>query len=61
VEPFVDGCDVEGGLVADGELVEPGGDGSMAFESVDAAFDGVTAAVVAGVEGGWTAAVAGAS
>ena len=39
-EPVVDDGDVEGGLVADGELVIPCGDGAVAFEPVDAAFDG---------------------
>jgi hypothetical protein len=32
---------VDGGFVADGELVIPGGDGAVALEPVDAAFDGV--------------------
>jgi hypothetical protein len=43
---------VEGGLVADGELVVPGGDGAVALEAVDAAFDGVPLLVPLGVEGG---------
>src|SRR4051812_4514824 len=41
-EPFVDRCDGDSGFVAHGEFVVPGGDGSVAFEPVDAAFDGVT-------------------
>jgi hypothetical protein len=56
VEPFVDGSDVDGGFVADGQLVIPGGDGPVAFEAVDAAFNGVALLVQLGVEGGWPAA-----
>jgi hypothetical protein len=37
---------VEGGFVADGELVESRSDGAVAFEPVDAALDGVTPPVV---------------
>jgi hypothetical protein len=40
-EPFVDRGDVDGGVVADGELVVAGGHGPVALESADAAFDGV--------------------
>jgi hypothetical protein len=56
-EPFVDGGDVDGGLVADGELVVAGGEGAVAFEPVDAAFDGVPLLVDLSVEGGRAAAV----
>jgi hypothetical protein len=42
--------------VAHGEVVEPGGDGAVAFELVDAALHGVTLFVGLGVEGGWSAA-----
>jgi hypothetical protein len=48
---------VDGGFVADGELVEAGGDGTVAFEPVDAAFDGMPLLVDLAVEGGWPAAV----
>jgi hypothetical protein len=34
-EPFVDGRDVDGGLLADGEFVVAGGHGSVALEPVD--------------------------
>ncbi len=34
-EPFGDGGNVEGGFVADGELVVPGGEGTVAFEPVE--------------------------
>src|SRR5689334_22179383 len=54
LEPFVDGCDGDGGFVADGEFVVFGGDGSVAFEPVDAAFDGVSLFVDFLVEG-WSA------
>jgi len=54
-EPFVDGGDVDGGLVADGELVVAGGQGAVAFEPVDAALDGVPLFVDLAVEGGWPA------
>ena len=56
-EPFVDDCDVDGGFVADGELLVAGGDGAVALEAVDAAFDGVALFVVFGIEGGRAAAV----
>ena len=52
---------MDGGLVADGEFVGSGGDGAVAFEAVDAAFDGVAGFVVFGVEGGWASTVAAAS
>lgn len=45
-----------GGAVDDGEFVEAGGDAAPLFELVEAAFDHVAAFVVAGVEGGWSAA-----
>ena len=47
---------MDGGFVADGEFVVPGGDCAVAFEPVDAAFHGVALLVDLGVEGGWTAA-----
>lgn len=55
-QPLVDGGDVEGGFVSGGELVVAGGHGSVVFELVDAAFDGVTLSVEGGVEAGWPAA-----
>ncbi|GAA2374450.1 hypothetical protein GCM10010404_32480 [Nonomuraea africana] len=45
---------MEAGLIADGEFVVAGGGAAVAFESVDAAFDGVTASVVLAAEAGWT-------
>src|SRR5207244_6788752 len=42
----VDRRDVDRGFVADSELVVAGGHGTVAFEPVDAAFDGVTLLVV---------------
>ena len=51
-EPFADGGDVEGCLVADGELVVAGGDGPVALEAVDAALHGVALLVPLGIEGG---------
>ncbi len=48
---------MDGGLIADGEFVVAGGDGPVAFEPVDAAFDGVPLFVDLRVEGGWPAAV----
>jgi hypothetical protein len=48
---------VDGGLVADGELVEAGGQGPVAFEPVDAALDRVPLLVDLAVEGRWTATV----
>lgn len=57
-EPFVDG---DGGVVVDGKLVVPGGDGAVAFESVDGAFNCVALLVDLCVEGGrpaaWAASV----
>jgi hypothetical protein len=50
-EPFADGGDVEGGFVADGELVVPGGDGAVALEPADGALDGVPLLVLLLVEG----------
>ena len=46
---------MDGGLVADGELVVAGGQGAVAFEPVDAALDGVPLFVDLAVEGGWPA------
>jgi hypothetical protein len=42
---------VEGGLVADGELVVAGGDGTVALEVVDPALHGVPLLVPLRVEG----------
>jgi hypothetical protein len=56
-EPLVDRGDVDGGLVADGEFVVPGGRGAVAFEPVDAALHGVALLVDLRVEGRWPAAV----
>ena len=47
-QPFIDRGDVDGGLVADGEFVVSGGQGAVAFEPVDAAFDGVALLVEVG-------------
>jgi hypothetical protein len=47
---------VDGGFVADGELVVPGRDGAVAFETVDAALHGVALAVDDRVESGWPSA-----
>jgi hypothetical protein len=55
-EPFVDGGDVDGGFVADGELVVAGGDGAVAFEPVYAALHRVPVFVAFWVEGGRPAA-----
>jgi hypothetical protein len=41
---------VEDGLVAGSEFVVSGGHGAVAFESVDAALDGMTLPVVQGAE-----------
>jgi hypothetical protein len=49
---------VEDGFVADGEFVVSGGDGAVAFESVDSAFDGVPGSVVVRAEPGRAAAEA---
>src|SRR5229473_646484 len=51
-EPFADAGDVEGCLVADGELVVAGGDGAVALEPADAALDGVALLVLLFAEGG---------
>jgi len=51
-EPLVDGGDVEGGFVADGELVVSGGDGAVALEPADPAFHGVAGLVQFRVEAG---------
>ena len=48
---------MDDGFVADGEFVEPGGDGSVAFEPVDVAFHRVALLVDVGIEGWWTAAL----
>lgn len=52
-EPDVDGSDVDGGHVADGEFVVSGGYGTVLFELVDAAFDSVTLLVGLGIEPWW--------
>jgi hypothetical protein len=49
-EPDVDRGDLDGGFVADGELLVANGDGTVLLEQVDAALDGVSAAVGGGVE-----------
>jgi hypothetical protein len=51
-KPVVDDGDLEGGFVADGELVVPGGHGTVPFEPVDAALDGVALPVVKRAERG---------
>jgi hypothetical protein len=51
-EPFVDRGDVNGGFVADGQLVVAGGDGAVALEPADAALHGVACFVQLRVEGG---------
>jgi hypothetical protein len=45
-QPVVDGGDLDDGFVADGAFVVSGGDGAVAFESVDAALDIVSLLVV---------------
>ena len=52
-EPLVDDRDVDRGLVADYEFVEPGGHGSMLFELVDATLDRVAVAVEHRIECRW--------
>jgi hypothetical protein len=49
-QPPSDGGDVEGGLVADGELVVAGGDGTVALEPVDPGLNGVPLLVPLRVE-----------
>lgn len=56
-EPGVDDGDVDGGGVADGEFVVAGGEGSMLFELVDTAFDGVAVFVDRGIERGRSSAL----
>src|SRR5260221_7159545 len=51
-EPFVDRGDVEGGEVAEGELVVAGSDGAVALEPADAAFHSVALLVQFRVERG---------
>jgi hypothetical protein len=55
--PDVDGGDVDGGLVADGEFVAGGGHRAVLFEQVDAALDGVALFVDLPVGRGWPSAV----
>ena len=50
-EPLADSSDADGGKVADGEFVVSGRNGSVSFESVDAALHGVTLLVDLAVEG----------
>ena len=50
---MVDAGDVDGCLVAHGELVVAGGQGSVVFEMTEAAFHGVAVLVRHGVEGRW--------
>jgi hypothetical protein len=52
VQPLVDGGDGEGGFVADGEFVVPGGHGAVLFELVDAALDSVPLPVDNGIKCG---------
>jgi hypothetical protein len=56
-EPVVDGGDGDGGLLADLELVVPGGDGAVALEPVDAALHRMALLVDLLVEGWWPAAL----
>ena len=57
---MVDAGDVDGGGVADGELVVAGGEPAVVFEVVEAALDGVSVLVLCGVEG-WRSAADGAA
>lgn len=50
-EPVVDPGDVDGGLVAHGELVVADGQGSVVLEVTEAAFHGAAVLVRHGVEG----------
>jgi len=52
-EPVVDAGDVDGCLVAHGELVVAGGQGLVVLEVTEAAFHGVAVLVRYGVEGRW--------
>ncbi len=54
-QPVVDGGDLDDGFVADGEFVVSGGEGAVAFESVDAALDSVSLLVVHRAEHGRSA------
>ena len=54
-QPVVDGGDLDDGFVADGEFVVSGGDGAVAFASVDAALDSVSLLVVDRAEHGRSA------
>ncbi len=51
-EPVVDGGEVDGRFVANGEFVEAGGHAAVTFEPVDAAFHRRASTVVDGGEGG---------
>jgi hypothetical protein len=57
----VDAGDVDGGGVADGELVVAGGEPAVVFEVVEAALDGVAVLVGLGVERRWSPAAGSAS
>lgn len=52
---MVDAGDVDGCLVAHGEFVVAGGQGSVVLEVTEAAFHGVAVLVRHGVEGRWAA------
>lgn len=52
VEPFVDGGDLQDGLMANGELVIAGGHGPMTPQMGDSPLHSVTAPVVDRIEGG---------
>ena len=52
-EPVVDVGDVDGCLVAHGEFVVAGGQGSVVFEVAEVVFHGVAVLVRYGVEGRW--------
>src|SRR6202008_4766949 len=55
-QPLVDGCDEDGRLVADRELVVASCHRTVPFKAIDAALDRVPSLVVLGVERGWPAA-----
>ncbi|MGW4243013.1 serine hydrolase [Nocardia sp. NPDC004722] len=50
---MVDGGDVNGGQIADGELVESGCHGTVLLEPIDPSLDRIAIAVDLGVERGW--------
>ena len=57
---MIDAGDVDGGGVADDELVVSGGEPAVVFEVVEAALDGVSVLVPCGIEG-WRSAAGGAA